>query len=97
MWGGGGGGGSVRDRGAGRSSRNQPGANLKRPRWDFSRLEAFKKDFYIPHTSVQSRDLHTVEKYRSEKEITLRGKNIPNPVFTFEEAGFPDYVLKEIK
>jgi len=38
-----------------------------------------------------------VEQYRVEKEITLRGKNIPNPVFEFEEAGFPDYVLKEIK
>ncbi|XP_076381260.1 putative ATP-dependent RNA helicase DDX17 isoform X1 [Megalopta genalis] len=92
-WGGSGG----RDRGGGRNSRGQPGANLRKPRWDLSRLEPFKKDFYIPHESVQNRDLRIVEQYRSEKEITLKGKNIPNPVFTFEETGFPDYVLKEIK
>ncbi|KAL6431226.1 hypothetical protein ACFW04_007135 [Cataglyphis niger] len=80
-----------------RSSRGQPGANLRKPRWDLSRLEPFKKDFYIPHDAVQNRDPRIVEQYRVEKEITLRGKNIPNPVFNFEEAGFPDYVLKEIK
>ncbi|XP_076681017.1 putative ATP-dependent RNA helicase DDX17 isoform X2 [Andrena cerasifolii] len=94
-WGGGGGGG--RDRGGGRNSRGQPGANLRKPRWDLSRLEPFKKDFYIPHEAVQNRDPRTVEQYRSEKEITLKGKTIPNPVFAFEETGFPDYVLKEIK
>ncbi|CAK9833470.1 Probable ATP-dependent RNA helicase DDX17 [Anthophora retusa] len=92
-WGGSGG----RDRGGGRNSRGQPGANLRKPRWDLSRLEPFKKDFYIPHEAVQNRDPRTVEQYRSEKEITLKGKSIPNPVFTFEETGFPDYVLKEIK
>ncbi|KAM0729118.1 putative ATP-dependent RNA helicase DDX17 [Formica fusca] len=93
-WGGSGG----RDRPSNsRSSRGQPGANLRKPRWDLSRLEPFKKDFYIPHEAVQNRDPRIVEQYRAEKEITLRGKNIPNPVFNFDEAGFPDYVLKEIK
>ncbi|XP_012222025.1 probable ATP-dependent RNA helicase DDX17 [Linepithema humile] len=93
-WGGSGG----RDRpSSSRSSRGQPGANLRKPRWDLSRLEPFKKDFYIPHDAVQNRDPRVVEQYRVEKEITLRGKSIPNPVFDFDEAGFPDYVLKEIK
>lgn len=92
------GGGAGRDRGiSGRNNRGQPGANLRKPRWDLSRLEPFKKDFYIPTDVVQNRDPRMVEQYRSEKEITLKGKNIPNPVFTFEETGFPDYVLKEIK
>lgn len=89
--------GGLRDRGGGRNGRGQPGANLKKPRWDMSRLEPFKKDFYIPCDSVQNRDPRSVEQYRSEKEITLRGKGIPNPVFTFEEAGFPEYVMREIK
>lgn len=70
---------------------------MRKPRWDLSRLEPFKKDFYIPHETVQNRDPRTVEQYRSDKEITLKGKSIPNPVFTFEETGFADYVLKEIK
>lgn len=92
-WGGSGG----RDRPtSSRNSRGQPGANLRKPRWDLNRLEPFKKDFYIPNEAVQNRDPCIVEQYRSEKEITLRGKNIPNPVFNFNEAGFPEYVLKEI-
>lgn len=62
-----------------------------------SRLEPFKKDFYVPCNSVQNRDCRIVEQYRCDKEITLKGKGIPNPVFTFEEAGFPDYVMREIK
>ncbi|XP_011311038.1 probable ATP-dependent RNA helicase DDX17 [Fopius arisanus] len=92
------GGGGVRDRGGGnRGGRNQPGANLRKPRWDMGRLEPFKKDFYIPCDAVIHRDPRIIEQYRSQKEITLRGKSIPNPVFTFDEAGFPDYVIKEIK
>lgn len=83
--------------GGGRGGRNQPGANLRKPRWDLSRLEPFKKDFYIPSDVVHNRDPRIVEQYRSDKEITLRGSNIPNPVLTFDEAGFPDYVIKEIK
>ncbi|XP_058791275.1 probable ATP-dependent RNA helicase DDX17 isoform X2 [Phymastichus coffea] len=90
-WGGG------RDRGGGRNGRGQPGANLKKPRWDMNRLEPFKKDFYEPCTAVMNRDPRAVEQYRNEKEITLRGKGIPNPVLSFEEAGFPEYVMKEIK
>ncbi|KAK0168721.1 hypothetical protein PV327_002495 [Microctonus hyperodae] len=89
---------SVRDRGgSNRGGRNQPGANLRKPRWDLGRLEPFKKDFYVPSDSVLHRDMRVIEQYRSEKEISLRGKNIPNPVFLFDEAGFPDYVMKEIK
>ncbi|XP_043464025.1 probable ATP-dependent RNA helicase DDX17 isoform X2 [Leptopilina heterotoma] len=94
------GGGRDRDRDRGgnsRGGRNQPGANLKKPKWDLSRLEPFKKDFYIPRDVVQNRDPRIIEQYRSDKEITLRGRSIPNPVFYFEEAGFPEYVIKEIK
>lgn len=89
--------GGVRDRGSNRGGRHQPGANLRKPRWDLGRLEPFKKDFYVPSDTVINRDQRTIEEYRIDKEITLRGKNMPNPVFTFEEAGFPDYVMKEIK
>nr|CAD7589994.1 unnamed protein product [Timema genevievae] len=49
---------------------------------------------WLNTTGASSQD---VEEFRSNKEITLKGRNIPNPIRTFEEAGFPDYVLKEIK
>lgn len=34
---------------------------------------------------------------RNEKEITLRGKNIPNPIQYFSDYNFPDYVMAEIR
>lgn len=52
MGGGGGGGGRGGDRGG---RRNQAGSNLRKPRWDISRLEPFKKDFYVPQPSVANR------------------------------------------
>ncbi|CAH1130000.1 unnamed protein product [Ceutorhynchus assimilis] len=87
-----------RDRGyMGGSRRGQAGANLRRPRWDLSRLEPFKKDFYVPHPSVSDRSYYEVEEWRKSKEITLKGKNVPAPVLSFEEAGFPDYVISELR
>ncbi|XP_043502823.1 probable ATP-dependent RNA helicase DDX5 isoform X2 [Polistes fuscatus] len=75
----------------------QPGERLRKPRWDMSTLQPFRKDFYQPHPNVTTRSLHTVEAYRSDKEITVKGSNIPGPNIYFEEGGFPDYVLNEIR
>ncbi|XP_054289035.1 probable ATP-dependent RNA helicase DDX17 isoform X2 [Macrosteles quadrilineatus] len=94
-----GGGGRGGDRGGfGGARRGQnAGEKLRKPRWDMSRLEPFKKDFYVPHINVANRPQSEIDAYRESKEITLVGNNIPNPIFGFEEAGFPDYVLSEIK
>lgn len=82
-YGGSGGGGG----GGGGGRRGQAGSSLRKPRWDLSRLEPFKKEFYVPHPSVTQRPYYEVEEWRTSKEITLKGKSIPDPVFTFEEAG----------
>ena len=29
--------------------------------------------------------------------MTVKGHDIPHPITTFDEAGFPDYVLQEVK
>ncbi|CAG9853654.1 unnamed protein product [Phyllotreta striolata] len=89
-----------RDRGyggGGGGRRNAAGSNLRKPRWDLSRLEAFKKDFYVPLNSVQNRSSAEIEEWRRKQEISLRGKNIPNPVLNFDEASFPEYVMEELK
>ncbi|XP_026284101.1 probable ATP-dependent RNA helicase DDX17 isoform X1 [Frankliniella occidentalis] len=84
--------------GGGRGGRGgQPGSNLRKPRWDTSRLEPFKKDFYVPHPETSSRPQHEVEEYRKAKEITLKGRNVPSPILSFEESSFPDYVLREVR
>ncbi|KAG5346685.1 DDX5 helicase, partial [Acromyrmex charruanus] len=75
----------------------QPGERLRKPRWDMSTLPQFRKDFYQPHPNVMARSIHAVEAYRSNKEITVKGANVPGPNIYFEEGGFPDYVLNEIR
>lgn len=59
-------------------------------------MKPFKKDFYVPHPDVENRPESEVEAWRSENDITLKGRNIPKPTLTFDEAGFPDYVMDEI-
>ena len=62
-----------------------------------SRLPAFEKDFYKPHQSVLMKPIHEVEAYRAAKEITMKGRDIPHPITSFDEANFPDYVMAELR
>lgn len=58
----------------------------------------FEKRFYTPHPNVVNADPRMVEKFRFEKEImVVKGNNIPHPITSFEEAGVPDYVMREIQ
>ncbi|XP_046738446.1 ATP-dependent RNA helicase p62-like isoform X1 [Diprion similis] len=89
--GGGGGGGSRGGRGGG------GGGSLRKPNWDYENLKPFKKDFYVPHVNVQNRHPREVEAYRADKQITLKGDALPNPIQFFEEGNFPDYVMTGIR
>jgi superfamily II DNA/RNA helicase len=93
--GGGGGGGSFS---GGRDFKKmQPGEKLRKPRWEMDRLQPFEKNFYKPHPDLVMKPIHEVEAYRSAKEITTRGRNIPHPITNFVEANFPDYVMDELR
>ena len=65
------------------------GAGLKKQHFDLSTLPKFEKNFYREAQSVKNRSELEVEAFRNYKEIRVSGKNIPRPVETFEEAGFP--------
>ncbi|XP_063238905.1 probable ATP-dependent RNA helicase DDX5 [Bacillus rossius redtenbacheri] len=98
----GGGGGFGDDRGGGLGmggglKGKQPGERLRRPRWDMSTLQPFRKDFYVPHPNVLHRPMEEVIRYRASKEITVSGRDVPNPNLSFEEGNFPDYVMNEIR
>jgi ATP-dependent RNA helicase DDX5/DBP2 len=56
----------------------------------------FEKDFYIEHPDVSKRTEQDAEAWRASKGIVVRGTDIPKPVFTFEEASMPEYVLNEV-
>ncbi|XP_013095513.1 uncharacterized protein LOC106078932 isoform X3 [Biomphalaria glabrata] len=95
--GGGRGGGGMADRGRPSLKGTQPGQNLRKPRWDMSRLPKFEKNFYKEHINVSRRSQQEILQFYEANQITVHGKSIPKPIFTFEEGNFPDYVMNQIR
>ena len=82
-----------------RSGFMQGPQELVKPNWDeeLSKLPPFEKNFYVEHETVRDRSDAEVAAFRKEHEMTVTGHDIPKPITTFDEAGFPEYVLKEVK
>ncbi|KAM0442045.1 hypothetical protein ACHAQK_004986, partial [Fusarium lateritium] len=95
--GGGYGGGGGFGGGAGGDRMGALGAGLKNQDFDLSTLPKFEKSFYKEHPDVSSRSDADVEAFRRKHQMTIAGKDIPRPVETFDEAGFPRYVMDEVK
>lgn len=64
---------------------------------DLSTLPKFEKSFYKEHPDVAARSEREVEDFRKKHEMAVKGHDVPRPVETFDEAGFPQYVLSEVK
>ena len=88
---GGGGGGAGGDR------MSNLGAGLKTQHWDLSTMPKFEKSFYKEDPAVTNRSQKEVDEFRRKMEISIQGKNVPRPVQSFDEAGFPAYVMSEVK
>ncbi|KAI1432739.1 Phosphomethylpyrimidine kinase-domain-containing protein [Xylaria sp. CBS 124048] len=88
-YGGGGGGGGDR--------MSNLGAGLSKPQWDLGKLPKFEKSFYKEDEAVASRPTSEVDRFRRDHQITIAGRDVPKPVETFDEAGFPRYVMDEVK
>ncbi|KAJ9652661.1 ATP-dependent RNA helicase dbp2 [Neophaeococcomyces mojaviensis] len=76
---------------------SQLGAGLKEQHWDLATMPKFEKSFYKENPNVTNRSSRDVDTFRREKEITIQGRHVPRPVETFDEAGFPAYVMSEVK
>ncbi len=65
---------------------------------DFSHTELvpFERDFYIEHPDVTKRSEQEAEAWRASKQIVVVGPDVPKPVYTFEEASMPEYILSEV-
>ncbi|KAH7400565.1 Phosphomethylpyrimidine kinase-domain-containing protein [Phaeosphaeria sp. MPI-PUGE-AT-0046c] len=92
--GGGGGFGGGRDGGDRMSALGQ---GLKTQTWDLDTMPKFEKSFYKEDPAVAARTPEEVAAFRKEQQMTVQGNNIPKPVTTFDEAGFPTYVMSEVK
>ncbi|XP_048847119.1 probable ATP-dependent RNA helicase DDX5 isoform X1 [Brienomyrus brachyistius] len=73
-----------------------PGERLRKKHWNLEELPKFEKNFYQEHPDVTRRSNQEVEEYRRSKEITVKGRDCPNPTMKFHEASFPTYVMDVI-
>jgi ATP-dependent RNA helicase DDX5/DBP2 len=62
-----------------------------------STLTEFKKNFYVEDPRVSNRSENEIREFRDKNEMKVFGTNVPRPITSFDEAGFPGYVLTEIK
>lgn len=93
--GGGGGGGGYG--GAAGDRMSNLGAGLKEQHWDLHAMPKFEKSFYKEDPAVSARSPSDVEAFRQQHQIAVTGRDVPRPVQTFDEAGFPGYVMNEVK
>ncbi|KAM0694706.1 hypothetical protein Q7P36_005062 [Cladosporium allicinum] len=83
--------------GSGGDRMGELGAGLKQQNYDVNTLPKFEKAFYKEDPAVTARSQADVDKFRADNAMTLAGTDIPRPVETFDEAGFPGYVMNEVK
>ncbi|KAL5629074.1 hypothetical protein BROUX41_002465 [Berkeleyomyces rouxiae] len=97
-YGGGGGGGGGYGGGFGGGDRmGGMGAGLRQQEWDLATMPKFEKHFYKEHEDVTNRSDEDVKAFREKHSMSVIGTDIPKPVESFDEAGFPRYVIDEVK
>lgn len=73
------------------------GGSLRSIDWANTKIEHFEKNFYVEDKRVKARSDKEIEEFRRAKEIKVQGRGVPRPVTTFEEAGFPEYLMSTIR
>ena len=87
--------GSGRGGGGGRGGRFGGGDprreldNIALPKQDFGDLVPFEKNLYFENPSIRAMSEHEVVTFRSRREITVEGHDVPRPIRIFHEANFP--------
>ncbi|BFG24291.1 hypothetical protein CerSpe_105650 [Prunus speciosa] len=77
------------------SKKDYDGAESPR-KFDLDGLTPFEKNFYVESPEVERMSEKEVEKYRQLREITIEGRDVPKPIKSFHDTGFPEYVLEEV-
>jgi len=68
----------------------------KKIRWDLSKLTPFQKNFYQENSTVSMRPDDQIKQFYRSKEITVTGRDVKKPVFTFTEPNFPKYMTDKL-
>lgn len=74
----------------------QLGAGLGKATWDLASMPKLEKNFYIEDPAVSARTDAEVTAYRASLQMVVQGRDLKKPITTFQEAGFPPYILSEI-
>lgn len=69
----------------------------KKNHWDTGRLQAFQKNFYQEHPNSRRRSDSEVKEFWRSRNMFVKGRDVPKPCLSFEEATFPDYINTLIK
>ncbi|KAI0297295.1 DEAD-domain-containing protein [Multifurca ochricompacta] len=72
------------------------GGSLRSIDWSQHKQIPFEKNFYVEDKRVSTRSDREIEEFRKVKEIKVQGHNVPRPVTSFDEAGFPEYLMSSI-
>uniref|UniRef100_A0A6G3MEV5 RNA helicase n=1 Tax=Henneguya salminicola TaxID=69463 RepID=A0A6G3MEV5_HENSL len=73
------------------------GFDLKKPDWAKIQLVRFQKNFFKEDAMSKRRSNTEIEEHQRSKEITVKGLNVPRPVYNFTEINFPPSILQKIK
>ncbi|KAF9243572.1 P-loop containing nucleoside triphosphate hydrolase protein [Melanogaster broomeanus] len=73
------------------------GGGLRSIDWSTQKLERFEKNFYEEDKRISALNEREVEDFRRTKEIKVQGRGVPRPVRSFDEAGFPEYIMSSIR
>ncbi len=73
------------------------GGGLRSVDWATQKLSHFEKNFYVEDKRVSSRSDREIEDFRRTKEMKVQGRNVPRPVTSFDEIGFPEYIMATIR
>ncbi|KAL0954714.1 hypothetical protein HGRIS_003667 [Hohenbuehelia grisea] len=96
-YGGGHGGGGGGGGGWGDDKMSALGNGLRSINWATTKVEHFEKNFYVENDAVSKRSDKDIEDFRRSKEIKVQGRGVPRPVTSFEEVGFPEYLMTSIR
>lgn len=88
-----GGGGSGDDWGAAGGSFSDLGANLKDIDWSKENLQEKSAVSASYYSAAQNRSATEVQQWRQANSIQTWGTDAANPILSFEETGFPRYML----
>ncbi|KAF8088004.1 hypothetical protein N665_0557s0005 [Sinapis alba] len=66
------------------------------PKQSFGNLVHFEKNFYVESPVVKAMTEEDVAMYRTEKDISVEGRDVPKPIKMFQDANFPDNILDAI-